>query len=107
MEDSYVLELTEPKFKDFHLVYWRAMRSARPATATDRPPAQLYYPLYSGGKGCLPGGRTEIPVVRRTGILIEPDTLTFYQADPEEALELPVGRRWRETRLENISRISG
>ena len=31
-------------------------------------PAQLYYPLYSGGKGRLPGGRTEIPVVRRTGI---------------------------------------
>lgn len=84
MEDSYVLELTEPKFKDFHLVYCgyaqcEACHSYGPAT---RPNYIIHYILE--GKGVYQVGERKYQLSAGQGFLIEPDTLTFYQADPEE-----------------------
>ena len=84
MEDSYVLELTEPKFKDFHLVYCgyaqcEACHSYGPAT---RPNYIIHYILE--GKGVYQVGERKYQLSAGQGFLIEPDTLTFYQADPKE-----------------------
>ena len=84
MEDSYVLELTEPKFKDFHLVYCgyaqcEACHSYGPAT---RPNYIIHYILE--GKGIYQVGERKYQLSAGQGFLIEPDTLTFYQADPKE-----------------------
>ena len=84
MEDSYVLELLEPKFKDFHLVYCgyaqcEARHSYGPAT---RPNYIIHYILE--GKGTYQVGERKYQLSAGQGFLIEPETLTYYQADPEE-----------------------
>ena len=84
MEDSYVLELLEPKFKDFHLVYCgyaqcEARHSYGPAT---RPNYIIHYILE--GKGVYQVGGRKYQLSAGQGFLIEPETLTFYQADKDE-----------------------
>ena len=84
MEDSYVLELTRAEIQGFSSGILRlcAVRGL-PQLRTGHP-AQLYYPLYSGGKGVYQVGERKYQLSAGQGFLIEPDTLTFYQADPEE-----------------------
>lgn len=84
MEDSYVLELVEPKFRDFHLLHCGYARcepchSYGPAT---RPNYIIHYILE--GKGTYQVGERKYQLSAGQGFLIEPETLTFYQADVQE-----------------------
>lgn len=81
MEDSYVLQLLKPKFKDFHLCFCgfaecKPLHSYGPAA---RPNYILHYVMK--GKGIYQVGETKYPLKEGQAFLIEPDSLTFYQAD--------------------------
>lgn len=84
MEDSYVLQLLEPKFKEFHLCFCgyaqcEPLHSYGPAT---RPNYIIHYIL--DGKGIYQVGERKFYLSKGQGFLIEPETLTFYQADKDE-----------------------
>ena len=81
MEDSYVLQLLKPKFKDFHLCFCgfaecKPLHSYGPAA---RPNYILHYVMK--GKGIYQVGETKYLLKEGQAFLIEPESLTFYQAD--------------------------
>lgn len=84
MEDSYVLQLLKPKFKDFHLCFCgfaecKPLHSYGPAA---RPNYILHYAMK--GKGIYQVGETKYQLKEGQAFLIEPESLTFYQADKKE-----------------------
>ena len=84
MEDAYVLQLLEPKFKEFHLLFCgyaecEPLHSYGPAT---RPNYIIHYVM--GGKGIYQVGEKKYHISKGQVFLIEPESLTFYQADKEE-----------------------
>lgn len=84
MEDSYVLQLLKPKFKEFYLCFCgfaecEALHSYGPAS---RANYILHY--VTKGKGIYQVGERRYLVSPGQAFLIEPDTLTFYQADKED-----------------------
>ncbi len=84
MEDSYVLQLLKPKFKDFHLCFCgfaecKPLHSYGPAA---RPNYILHYVMK--GKGIYQVGETKYQLKEGQAFLIEPESLTFYQADKKE-----------------------
>lgn len=81
MEDSYVLQLLAPKFKEFHLCFCgyaqcNPLHSFGPAV---RPNYIIHYIL--DGRGFYQVGDWKYELSKGQGFLIEPETLTFYQAD--------------------------
>lgn len=84
MEDAYVLQLLEPKFKEFHLCFCgyaecEPFHSYGPATRSNYI---IHYIL--DGKGTYQVGEQKYQLSKGQGFLIEPETLTFYQADKDE-----------------------
>ena len=84
MEDSYVLQLLKPKFKDFHLCFCgfaecEPLHSYGPAA---RPNYILHYVMK--GKGIYQVGETKYQLKEGQAFLIEPESLTFYQADKKD-----------------------
>ena len=84
MEDSYVLQLLKPKFKDFHLCFCgfaecKPLHSYGPAA---RPNYILHYVMK--GKGIYQVGETKYQLKEGQAFLIEPESLTFYQADKKD-----------------------
>lgn len=84
MEDSYVLQLLDPKFKEFHLCFCgyaqcEPLHSFGPAV---RPNYIIHYIL--DGKGYYRVGEQRYDLSKGQGFLIEPEVSTFYQADEEE-----------------------
>lgn len=84
MEDAYVLQLLEPKFKDFHLCFCgysecKPFHNYGPATRTNYI---IHYILK--GKGIYQVGERKYGLSEGQGFLIEPEVLTFYQADGED-----------------------
>ena len=68
------------KFLSVLLRLWKMWQksSVRSCSAS-----QLCGPFYSGGRGGICGGRQSLPLKGWTGFLIEPNTVTFYHADPD------------------------
>lgn len=84
MEDSYVLQLQEPKFKEFHLCFCgyaqcEALHNYGPAV---RPNYIIHYILE--GKGFYQVGKQKYPLSKGQGFLIEPEVPTFYQSDRDD-----------------------
>lgn len=84
MENSYVLQLLDPKFKEFYLCFCgyaqcEPLHSYGPAV---RANYILHYIL--DGKGYYRVGERKYDLVKGQGFLIEPEVSTFYQADEEE-----------------------
>lgn len=84
MEDSYVLQLLDPKFKEFYLCFCgyaqcEPLHSFGPAV---RPNYIIHYIL--DGKGFYQVGDQKYKLCKGQGFLIEPEVLTFYQADQTE-----------------------
>ena len=84
MEDFYVLQLLKPKFKDFHLCFCgfaecEPLHSYGPAA---RPNYILHYVMK--GKGIYQVGETKYQLKEGQAFLIEPESLTFYQADKKD-----------------------
>ena len=84
MEDSYVLQLQEPKFKEFYLSYsgyaqCRPLHCYGPAS---RPHYLIHFVLK--GKGMYQAAGQKHVLTAGQGFLIEPDTQTFYQADRDD-----------------------
>ncbi len=84
MEDSYVLQLLEPKFKEFYLCYcgYARCEPLHNFGPSVRPNHIIHYVLE--GKGIYRVGDQKYELSKGQGFLIEPETLTFYQADREE-----------------------
>ena len=84
MENSYVLQLSESKFKEFYLCFCGysqcgAYHNYGPA---NRPNYIIHYIL--DGKGTYQTGDKKYFLSRGEGFLIEPETMTFYQADKDD-----------------------
>lgn len=84
MENAYVLQLLESKFKEFHLCFCgyaecEPFHSYGPAS---RPNYIIHYILE--GKGSYQVGEQKYYLKKGQGFLIEPESLTFYQADGQE-----------------------
>lgn len=84
MEDAYVLQLLKPKFKEFHLIFCgyaecEPLHSYGPAT---RPNYIIHYVM--SGKGIYQVGEKKYSISSGQAFLIEPESLTFYQADKKE-----------------------
>lgn len=84
MEDSCVLYLKDQKFEDLFLCFCgyakcEAGHSFGPAV---RPNYIIHYILE--GKGYYQVGEQKYHLSKGQGFLIEPETLTFYQADKQE-----------------------
>lgn len=84
MEDCYVLQLLDPKFKEFYLCFCgysqcEPLHSYGPAA---RPHYIIHYILEGKGIYQINGQKYELK--KGQGFLIEPDTLTFYQSDTKE-----------------------
>lgn len=82
MEDSYVLQLQEPKFREFYLSYsgYAQCGSLHCYGPASRPHYLIHFVVkgmyqVSGQKHYLTAGQ---------GFLIEPGTQTFYQADKDD-----------------------
>lgn len=84
MEDSYVLQLLEPKFKEFYLSYcgYAKCESLHTVGPRCRPHYLIHYILE--GKGIYQVGDKKYKLSKGQGFLIEPETLTFYQADKDD-----------------------
>ncbi len=87
MEDAYVLQLSNQKFPELYLCscgYSKCepLHSFGPAV---RPDYLIHYILK--GKGSYRVGDVRYCLEEGQGFLIEPDVLTFYQADEEEPWE--------------------
>lgn len=83
MEDAYVLQLPDRKFKELFLCYCgyakcEPLHSFGPAV---RPNYIIHYILE--GKGVYSIGETSFPLCAGQGFLIPPDIQTFYTADRE------------------------
>lgn len=81
MEDAYVLQLLEHRFRNLYLCHCgysecEALHGYGPAS---RPNYILHY--VTRGRGIYQIGERKYPVSEGQFFLIEPDTLTFYQAD--------------------------
>ena len=103
MEDAYVLQLLEPKFKEFHLLFCgyaecEPLHSYGPAT---RPNYIIHYVM--GGKGIYQVGEKKYHISKGQIFLIEPESLTFYQADKEEPWTYFMGWIWRNRSKEFYS----
>ena len=88
MEDSYVLQLLKPKFKDFHLCFCgfaecKPLHSYGPAA---RPNYILHYVMK--GKGIYQVGETKYQLKEGQAFLIEPESLTFYSNDTKESIHV-------------------
>lgn len=84
MEDSHVLQLTGSKFQDLYLCFCGVSEcdpchSFGPAV---RPNYILHYIL--SGKGIYRVGERTYKLKAGQGFLIEPEEVTFYQADEKE-----------------------
>lgn len=84
MKKSYVLQLQDGKFEDLYLCFCgyeecEPLHSYGPAS---RPNYILHYIL--SGKGIYQVGEQRYELGAGEGFLIEPEVLTFYQADGEE-----------------------
>ncbi len=84
MENAYVLQLLEPKFKDFYLGFCgysdcEPFHNYGPAARTNYI---IHYILK--GKGTYQVGERKYCLSEGQGFLVEPEVLTFYQADGEE-----------------------
>ncbi len=87
MEDAYVLQLSNQKFSELYLCFCgiskcEPLHSFGPAV---RPDYLIHFIL--SGKGRYHVEDTRHCLEAGQGFLIEPDVLTFYQADPEEPWE--------------------
>lgn len=83
LEDAYVLQLLKPKFKDFYLCFCgfsecEPLHCYGPAS---RPNYILHY--VTNGKGIYQVGEKRYTISQGQAFLIEPENLTFYQADKE------------------------
>ena len=84
MENSYVLQLQEPKFKEFYLSYsgyaqCGPLHCYGPAS---RPHYIIHFVLK--GKGMYQASGQKHYLSAGQGFLIEPGTQTFYQADKDD-----------------------
>lgn len=84
MENAYVLQLPDSKFKDLFLCFCgyaqcRPFHNFGPAV---RPNYIIHFIL--DGKGIYQTGEKKFELQAGQGFLIEPETLTFYQADGKE-----------------------
>lgn len=84
MENSYVLRLTEQRFKDMYLSFCgfsdcEPLHSFGPAT---RPSYIIH--IITKGKGNYYVDGKRYSLEKGQGFLIEPDVITFYQADANE-----------------------
>lgn len=87
MEDAYVLQLTNRKFSDLYLCFCgyskcEPLHSFGPAV---RPDYIIHYILKGKGRYCV--SQSQYSLEAGQGFLIEPNMLTFYQADAEEPWE--------------------
>lgn len=84
MENSYVLQLVEPKFKEFYLCFcgYAQCMPLHNFGLSARPNYIIHYILE--GKGIYQTGGRKFELSKGQGFLIEPETLTFYQADQEQ-----------------------
>lgn len=83
MEDSYMLQVSEQKFRDLYLCFYgyskcEPLHSFGPAV---RPNYIIHF--ISEGKGTYQVGERKYELQQGQGFLIEPETLTFYKADKE------------------------
>ena len=81
MENAYVLQLLEPKFKEFYLCHCgyaqcEPLHNYGPAA---RPNYIIHYVLEGSGIYQINGHKYTLS--KGQGFLIEPETLTFYQSD--------------------------
>lgn len=81
MENAYVLEISDSKFKDLFLCFCgyaqcEPLHSFGPAA---RPNYLIHYIM--DGKGIYQTGEHKFCLEAGEGFLIEPDVLTYYQAD--------------------------
>lgn len=84
MEDSYVLQLQEPKFREFYLSYsgyaqCGPLHCYGPAS---RPHYLIHFVVK--GKGMYQVSGQKHYLTAGQGFLIEPGTQTFYQADKDD-----------------------
>lgn len=84
MENAYVLQLSDSKFKDLFLCFCgyaqcQPLHSFGPAA---RPNYIIHFIL--DGKGIYQVGEKKYELQAGQGFLIEPEVLTFYQADDKE-----------------------
>lgn len=84
MEDSYVLRVTEQRFKDMYLSFCgfsdcKPLHSFGPAAR----PCYIIH-LITKGKGSYYVDGKQYSLEKGQGFLIEPNVITFYQADAEE-----------------------
>lgn len=84
MEDAHVLRLPNSKFQDLYLCFCgvsecEPCHSFGPAV---RPSYILHYVL--SGKGIYQVGGRKYKIRKGQGFLIEPEAVTFYQADEQE-----------------------
>ncbi len=87
MEDAYVLQLSNRKFSELYLCccgYSKCepLHSFGPAV---RPDYLIHYILKGKGRYCI--GDVQYCLEDGQGFLIEPNVLTFYQADADEPWE--------------------
>jgi AraC-like DNA-binding protein len=84
MENSYVLQLSEHKFKDLYLCFcgYSECTPLHTYGLAARPNYVIHYIL--DGKGFYLVGDHKYNLSKGQGFLIEPETPTFYQADRKE-----------------------
>lgn len=84
MEDSYVLQLQEPKFKEFYLSYsgYAQCGSLHCYGPASRPHYLIHFVVK--GKGMYQASGKKHYLTAGQGFLIEPGTQTFYQADKND-----------------------
>lgn len=84
MENSYVLQLSDSKFKDLMLCFcgYAQCSSRHYFGPAARPNYLIHYIL--SGKGVYQVGEKRHELQAGQGFLIEPEVLTFYQADKDD-----------------------
>ena len=84
MEDSYVLQLQEPKFREFYLSYsgYAQCGSLHCYGPASRPHYLIHFVVK--GKGMYQVSGQKHYLTAGQGFLIEPGTQTFYQADKDD-----------------------
>lgn len=84
MENAYVLELINPLFQDFYLCFcgYSACKPLHSYGPAARPNYIIHYILE--GKGSYQIGERKYHLSKGQGFLIEPEYMTYYQADRQE-----------------------
>lgn len=84
MEESYVLQLQEPKFREFYLSYsgYAQCGSLHCYGPASRPHYLIHFVVK--GKGMYQVSGQKHYLTAGQGFLIEPGTQTFYQADKDD-----------------------